>query len=164
MRDGHVIWQRPCDSPAACLQDRVLDARVAYQLTDILSDDRARIPTFGEGSVLNLTRPAAVKTGTTTDFRDNWTVGTTPDLVVGVWVGNADSEPMKGVTGVTGAAPLWRDVMETAHRGLPVRDFVRPDGLVEVEVCALSGELPNPDCPHRVTELFLEGTRAHDHV
>ncbi len=156
--DGHVIWQRPCDSPAACLQDRVLDARVAYQLTDILSDDQARIPTFGEDSVLNLTRPAAVKTGTTTDFRDNWTVGYTPDLVVGVWVGNADSEPMKGVTGVTGAAPLWRDVMEAAHKGLPVHAFVRPDGLVAVEVCALSGELPNPDCPHTVTELFLEGT------
>ncbi|MBN1246554.1 MAG: transglycosylase domain-containing protein, partial [Anaerolineae bacterium] len=101
--DGIELWHRPCDSAQSCLQRQVLDARVAYQITDILSDDLARIPTYGEGSLLNLTRPAAVKTGTTTDFRDNWTVGYTPDLVVGVWVGNADNDMMRGATGVTGA-------------------------------------------------------------
>ncbi|MFN2284134.1 MAG: PBP1A family penicillin-binding protein [Anaerolineae bacterium] len=137
---------------------RVLDARVAYLITDILSDDLARIPTFGEDSVLNLSHPAAVKTGTTTDFRDNWTVGYTPELVVGVWVGNADNETMKEVTGVTGAAPIWHDVMEVALKGRPVQTFTRPDGLVEVEVCALSGELPGPDCPHRIIETFIAGT------
>jgi membrane carboxypeptidase/penicillin-binding protein PbpC len=131
---------------------------VAYLVTDILSDRIARLPTFGEQSALELTRPAAVKTGTTTDLRDNWTVGYTPDLLVGVWVGNADNEPMRHVTGVSGAAPIWRDVMEAALKGQPAHQFSRPDGLVETEVCALSGLLPGPDCPHRVKEMFLEGT------
>ncbi len=136
----------------------MLDERVAYLITDILSDDLARIPSFGDGSVLELSRPAAVKTGTTTDYRDNWTVGYTPDLVVGVWVGNADNEPMHDISGISGAAPIWHDFMEAALKGRPVHEFERPDGLVEVEVCALSGLLPEPDCPHRVTELFLAGT------
>ncbi len=140
------------------LGETVLDERVVYLITDMLSDDTARLPTFGEGSVLKLTRPAAVKTGTTTDFRDNWTVGYTPDLVVGVWTGNADAEPMRDVSGVSGAAPIWHDFMEMAQRGKPELQFIRPDGLEEAEVCALSGELPGPDCPHRVKELFLPGT------
>jgi 1A family penicillin-binding protein len=135
-----------------------LDPRVAYLVTDILSDNTARTPAFGEESVLKLSRPAAVKTGTTTDFRDNWTVGYTPDLVTGIWVGNADNEPMHETSGVSGAAPIWRDFMEAALRGRPEQSFERPDGLVEAEVCSLSGLRAGPDCPHRVTELFLEGT------
>ncbi len=78
---------------------------VAALITDILSDDLARLPAFGEGSVLALDRPAAAKTGTTTDFKDNWTVGYTPDLAVGVWVGNADNTPMEAISGITGAGP-----------------------------------------------------------
>ncbi len=137
---------------------RVLDERVAYLITDILSDNTARIPGFGETSVLALSRPAAVKTGTTTDFRDNWTVGYTPQLVVGVWAGNADNQPMRDISGVSGAAPIWHDFVETALRGQPALSFEPPEGLVEVEVCALSGLLPGPDCPHRITEKFLPGT------
>jgi 1A family penicillin-binding protein len=151
--EGHVLWSQELQ-----LGDAVLDERVAYLISNILSDNTARIPSFGEESVLKLTRPAAVKTGTTTDFRDNWTVGYTPDLVVGVWAGNADSEPMREISGVSGAAPIWHDFMEAALKGTPVHDFRQPDGLVEVEVCALSGQLPGPDCPHRVKELFLAGT------
>jgi len=156
--DGAILWETPGGMGERALASRVLDARVAYLITDILSDDLARVSTFGEGSVLNLGRPAAVKTGTTTDFRDNWTVGYTPSLVVGVWVGNADNETMKEITGITGAAPIWRDVMEAAHKGQAVQAFARPDGLVDVEVCALSGELPGPDCPHRIVETFIAGT------
>ena len=108
-----------------------MDERVAYLVTDILSDNLARASTFGEGSALRLlSRPAAVKTGTTTDWRDNWTVGYTPDLVVGVWTGNADNEPMQHVSGVVGAAPIWHDVMETLLKGRPVREFVEPPGMV----------------------------------
>ena len=151
--EGNVIWM-----PPAGRGERVLDARVAYLITDVLSDDHARLPTFGEGSVLVLSRPAAVKTGTTTDFRDNWTVGYTPELVTGVWVGNADNEAMRRVSGVTGAGPIWHDVMEAALQGRPARDFPRPGGLVDVEVCALSGLRPGPDCPHRVTETVIAGT------
>ncbi len=154
---GRPVWT---DGPG--VGERVLDERVAYLITDILSDDTARIPSFGEGSVLRLTRPAAVKTGTTYDFHDNWTVGYTPDLAAGVWVGNADNEPMFQVSGISGAAPIWHDFMEMALKGQPVRAAERPAGLVEVEVCALSGLLPNPDCPHRVKELFISGTEPQE--
>ncbi|RLC69830.1 MAG: penicillin-binding protein, partial [Chloroflexi bacterium] len=142
--------------------ERVLDERVAYLITDILSDDAARTPAFGEGSVLKLSRPAAVKTGTTTDWRDNWTVGYTPDLVVGVWAGNPDNSPMRDVSGVTGAAPIWHDFMEEVLKGRPVRPFVEPEGMVHVEVCALSGKLPNPYCPHRRREVFIAGTEPKE--
>jgi 1A family penicillin-binding protein len=153
-------------------RQRVMDERVAYLITDILSDNFARAPTFGEGSALRLSRPAAVKTGTTTDWCDNWTVGYTPGLVAGVWAGNADNEPMHHVSGVTGAAPIWHDVMETLLKGQPVREFREPPGMVRVEVCADSGLLPieraggqdwglrQPTrCPHTITELFIEGTQ-----
>ncbi len=155
--DGQILWEaKPRPGP------QVLDERVAYLITHILSDDEARAIGFGRGSVLNLSRPAAVKTGTTTDWRDNWTVGYTPDLAVGVWVGNADHSPMYDVTGITGAAPIWHDFMERAHRGLPPRDFPRPEGIVEVEVCSLSGKLPGPYCPHRRREIFIKGTEPTD--
>ena len=139
-------------------RERVLDPRVAYLIADILSDDTARISGFGEGSLLRLSRPAAVKTGTTTDWRDNWTIGFTPGLVVGVWVGNADNAPMRNVSGISGAAPIWHDFMAEALRGTPVEEFQRPPGIVEVEICPLSGLLPSPSCPHRHRELFITGT------
>jgi len=131
--------------------------QVAFLISDVLSDNTARAPAFGEDSPLRLSRPAAAKTGTTTDWRDNWTVGYTPNLAVGVWVGNADNSPMRDVSGITGAAPIWHDVMETLLRGMPTVDFTPPEGLVRVEICADSGLLPNPDCPHRRLEWFIQG-------
>jgi len=151
--ESRVIRQWAPEPPKS-----VLDPRVAYLITDILSDDSARIAGFGEGSWLQLSRPAAAKTGTTTDWRDNWTIGYTPDLLVGVWTGNADGSAMVNVTGVTGAAPIWHDFMEEVLRGRPVRKFVEPPGMVRVEICAESGLLPGPDCPHRRRELFIAGT------
>lgn len=141
-----------------------IDPRVAWLVTDILADDQARLPAFGEGSVLAIGRPAAAKTGTTTDFRDNWTVGYTPDLAVGVWVGNADNSPMAYISGITGAGPIWHDVMQAAHRGRPARPFARPDGLTRVEVCTTSGRLPTAACQRRAPEWFVAGTapRAFD--
>ncbi len=152
--DGNVIrvWTPRAGAP-------VLSPQVAYLITDILSDPEARMLTFGDSSILRLTRPAAVKTGTTTDWRDNWTIGYTPDLVTGVWVGNPDNTPMVGVSGVTGAAPIWHDFMELALRGRPARPFIRPDGLVEVEICADSGLLPTDLCPRRQREWFIVGTQ-----
>jgi 1A family penicillin-binding protein len=161
--NGNRLWTDPCLLGAQpCNDNMVLDSRVTYLISDILSDDTARIPTFGEGSILNISRPAAVKTGTTTDYRDNWTVGYTPNLVAGVWVGNADNEAMQYVTGTAGAAPLWHDVMEIALSKLPVEDFTRPPGMIEIEVCAVSGKLPAPSCPHRILEVFIAGTEPQD--
>jgi 1A family penicillin-binding protein len=154
---GHVLW-----APRGGQQGRVLDERVAYLITDILSDDWARLSAFGEGSVLQLDRPAAVKTGTTSDWRDNWTVGYTPELVVGVWAGNADNAPMRGVSGISGAAPIWHDFMQAALKGKPVRQFLQPEDLVEVEICALSGLRAGSNCPHRRQELFIAGTEPQE--
>jgi len=158
---GRVLYQHE-PSPGR----RVLPATVAYLITDILADDHARLLGFGEGSLLNLSHPAAAKTGTTTDWRDNWTVGYTPELVVGVWTGNADNSPMIQVSGITGAAPIWHDVMEALDspssgeregvRG--GRGFPEPPGLIRVEVCPASGLLPGPHCPHRRLEVFIAGT------
>ncbi|MBN1886428.1 MAG: PBP1A family penicillin-binding protein [Thermoflexales bacterium] len=139
----------------------VLDERVAFLVSDILSDPQARAPAFGEWNVLRLSVPAAAKTGTTSDWRDNWTLGYTPELVAGVWVGNANNQPMLHVSGITGAGPIWHDFMEAVLKGQPARPFSPPQGLLRVEVCALSGLLPNPAaaCPHTRTEWFIAGTQ-----
>jgi membrane carboxypeptidase/penicillin-binding protein PbpC len=99
-----------------------------------------------------------VKTGTTTDFRDNWTIGYTPELVVGVWVGNANNQPMLDATGLSGAAPIWHQFMRTVSVGQPDIEFEHPSGLVQVEVCALSGLLPTEACAFTDEEWFIQGT------
>lgn len=151
---GHVLYEWNATPPRV----QVLDERVAYIITDILSDDNARIPGFGRNSALNIGRPAAAKTGTTTDYRDNWIVGYTPNLVVGVWVGNADNTPMVNITGVSGAAPIWNGFMRRVLLGQPELTFSEPPGIIRREVCALSGRLATAACPHRRLELFIEGT------
>jgi 1A family penicillin-binding protein len=133
---------------------RVLKADHAYLISHVLADNEARSISFGPNSNLRLSRPAAAKTGTTNDFRDNWTIGYTPDLVTGVWVGNADYTPMQGVSGLSGAGPIWQNFMERAHEGWPVRDFIRPPSIVEIEVCADSGTIPSEVCPERRREVF----------
>ena len=156
--DGRRWTDDVSNSSVSRLPSSVLSPQIAWLITNILSDNNARAPAFGQGSVLRLSRPAAAKTGTTTDYRDNWTVGYTPDLVAGVWVGNADGKSMQQISGVSGAGPIWHDFMEMAHRGKPVRDFAQPEGLTQVTVCELSGRLPSADCPHTRREWFIAGT------
>ncbi len=151
--DGNLLYTQNKTPPV-----QVFDPRVAWLISDILSDDRARSIGFGLNSTLKIDRTAAVKTGTTDNFHDNWTIGYTPDLLVGVWVGNSNYEGMYDVTGVTGAAPIWNDTMRTLLAGKPDRPFVRPDGMKQVEVCNLSGLLPTPICPHTRMEWFINGT------
>ena len=151
--DGNLLYTQEKPPPI-----QVFDPRVAWLVSDILSDDAARQTGFGLGSTLKLERTAAVKTGTTTNFHDNWTIGYTPDLVVGVWVGNSGYEAMHNVTGLTGAAPIWHEVMRGLLAGHPDRHFTRPDGLIQVEVCGLSGLLPSPACPNTRLEWFIPGT------
>ena len=104
--DGKLLYKQAGNPPL-----QIFDPRVAWLISDILSDDSARSLGFGPNSTLKLDRTAAVKTGTTTNFHDNWTIGYTPDLLVGVWVGNSGYEAMHNVTGLTGAAPIWNEVM-----------------------------------------------------
>jgi membrane peptidoglycan carboxypeptidase len=128
---------------------RVLSKQIAYMMTDVLSDNSSRTYEFGPCSALYLysnttqqcyegnpgtIRPAAVKTGTSNDFRDNWTVGYTTDYVVGVWAGNNDNSAMVNITGVDGAAPIWKDTLMLAERGRPIKGFTNPGGLVKETV------------------------------
>lgn len=144
--------------PTYRLLPPVLDPRTAYLITDILSDNDARAAAFGLNSPLHLTRKAAVKTGTTTDWRDNWTIGYTPDLLTGVWVGNADNTPIYGASGIDGAAPIWHDFMIQAHKTLPEHWFQPPPGLLWQDVCTPSGLLATDTCPRTTRELFIAGT------
>lgn len=156
-KDGQIIYQYR--QPET---QRIVDRRYVYLLQDILSDYDARRAAFGRFSkYLELPdRRIAAKTGSTNGWKDAWTLGFAPQLAVGVWVGNADNTPMDQVPGSRGAAPIFRAIMEYAltKRGEPVQEFERPPGIVEQEVCLESGLLPTDDCPHRVTEIFVEGT------
>ncbi|MFN8440762.1 MAG: transglycosylase domain-containing protein [Caldilineaceae bacterium] len=120
---------------------QAISPQSAFLISDILSDNTARTPAFGSNSPLHLSRPAAAKTGTTTDFKDNWTIGFTRFLVAGVWAGNNDGQPMRNTSGVTGAAPIWNAFMESvladaealATLGVPGDDaawnFAAPEGV-----------------------------------
>ncbi|MFH0851322.1 MAG: hypothetical protein V1876_01070, partial [Candidatus Peregrinibacteria bacterium] len=131
-------------------------------ITDILSDPTARLAEFGESGPLNFDFPVAAKTGTTRNSRDNWTVGFIPDRIVGVWVGNADNSPMKDTSGVTGAGPIFHDVMLAATRNLPPEPFAQPPSFKKLSVCALSGKLPTEFCPHTIDEWFIAGTEPKE--
>ncbi|MBK9259634.1 MAG: penicillin-binding protein 1C [Polyangiaceae bacterium] len=136
---------------------RVFDERTVFVLTDILSDRHARLSSFGEDNVLEFDFPVAAKTGTSKGFRDNVTVGFSSRITVAVWVGNFDGSPMSGVSGISGAGPLFHDVMLAASRVFPGESFKRPEGLVDVQVCPLSGGRPTTDCPHQRTEVVPRG-------
>lgn len=139
-------------------KEQVLDERVAWVISDILSDNEARALSFGLQSVLQVGRVTAVKTGTTNDFHDNWTMGYTPDLAVGVWVGNANNDPMIDVTGISGAGPIFHYFLRGVLTGVPDNPFPQPAGLVQQEICLPSGLLPTADCPYTRQEWFLAGT------
>ncbi len=151
-REGRILYEY--QPPQG---EQVIRAEHAFLISSILSDNEARAPMFGRNSVLNLPFPAAAKTGTSNDFRDNWTLGYTPDLAVGVWVGNADYTPMQGVSGISGAGPIWAQFMQSAvpyiTGGRP-RGFVPPPGIVERIICALSGTEPSQWCREQRTEFF----------
>jgi len=153
-RDGTILYEyREPESR------EVLSPQLAYLMTSMLSDQQARWAEFGTPNSLEMSndRPSAAKTGTTNNYKDAWTMGYTPQLVTGVWVGNTDNEDMKYVSGVSGAAPIWRAVMEYGLQDENIVPFNRPDGLIEMAVCSLSGKLPNGLCP-TVNELFIPGT------
>jgi membrane carboxypeptidase/penicillin-binding protein PbpC len=141
---GNVVYQY--QPPAG---EQVIRAEHAFLISSILSDNEARSMMFGRNSLLNLPFQVAAKTGTTNDFRDNWTLGYTPDLVTGVWVGNADYTPMVNTTGLTGAAPIWSAFMTFAvpyvTNNAPT-PFSIPPGIVEKVICVTSGTEPSDAC------------------
>lgn len=158
---GDTIYRNHCVLDGYnCPQRRTLDPRIAYQITQILSDNQARTPAFGPQSVLYIPgQEVAVKTGTTNSLRDNWTFGYTSDYVVSVWVGNNDNSPMSYVaSGITGASPIWNKVTRLLLDPLSPHQFVRPEGMVAREICLQTGTLACAGCPTIIEELFIPGT------
>lgn len=151
---GNVLFEKKETS-----RQRVLSSEVAYIISHMLLDNNARLLTFGVNSYLNITsRQVAVKTGTTDDKRDNWTIGWTPRVIVATWVGNNDNSPMGNVaSGVTGAAPIWRRIILEALKVESSEDFVKPDNVTAVTIDALGGGLPVDGQPTR-SEYFIKGT------
>ena len=138
--------------------------QIAYLLTDILSDNVARQYMFGPGSVMELPdgRPAAVKTGTSNDWRDSWALGYTRDVTIGVWVGNSDGAPMQEVAGVNGAGTIWRDLMDNYHAGRPILPFPEPPGITDVAICTDTGALASDACANQLKEHFVAGTEPQN--
>jgi penicillin-binding protein 1C len=137
----------PSEDPPA--PRRVFSPEAVFLVTDILSDRAARHATFGLESVLSTRFPAAVKTGTSKDMRDNWCIGYSPSFTVGVWVGNFSGEPMWDVSGLSGAAPLWLDVMNWLHRDGAQPPPGPPGGVLQAEAETTAG---------RRLEWFIRGT------
>lgn len=138
----------------------VLEAGSCALINDILSDSAARLEAFGYSNALHLPFTCAVKTGTSKGFRDNWCLGFGKKYVVGVWVGNFDGRPMRHVSGVSGAAPLWRDIMLYLESRLPPAASgeswpFNKQGLCTLAICPQSGQRPGPYCAGRIAELFL---------
>ncbi len=152
--------------------NNVIDPRIAFIISDILSDNRARTPAMGANSALNLPFPAAAKTGTTNDYRDNWTIGYTPGLAVGVWSGNTDGSTMRDSSGLFGAAPIWRQVMVGVygHERLfesvkiddepPPVEFPMPAGVERREVCLPRGT-GGTSCSVSREDWFIIGGALH---
>ena len=154
-RNGKVLYKHDDPSPV-----KVLDSGVAFLISHILLDNNARQEAFGSRSWLVVPgRTVSVKTGTTDQKRDNWTVGYTPSYVVGVWVGNNDNTPLdpRIASGITGASPIWNKVMTRVLKGTKAEEFQKPDNVVDKQIDAFSGGLPIDGQSTRV-EYFIKGT------
>jgi penicillin-binding protein 1C len=161
-RKGKVLEEfHPFTSPI--FGAKAIPSEVAYIISDILADNGARLIDFGPNSELVVkNHVVSAKTGTTNDFRDNWTFGYTPSFVVGVWVGNNDNSPMSNLaSGITGAAPIWHTIMSHLMQNTPSESLQRPPNIFQKVVCSTSGLIPPPDgtpnrCPTRF-EYFIAG-------
>jgi len=158
-------WRRPTflaggPEGGSDVSTRLVSPRTAFWISDILADADARAYTFGRGSSLELPFAVSVKTGTSQAYHDNWTIGFTRQVTVGVWVGNFDRRPLRNSSGVTGAAPIFQAVMLAAQKraGGSEAAIAPPDSELEPrEVCSLSGEAANPWCPARRREWMPAG-------
>jgi len=162
-KTGKVLEEyNPPSSPI--FGKKVLPEGVAYIISDILADNGARLLEFGDNSQLKIQgQTVSVKTGTTNDYRDNWTIGYTPSFLVAAWVGNSDNTQMSGlVSGITGAAPIWNDIMSHLLKGKTPEGISRPTSVIQKQVCSDTGFFPSiapggTTCPTRF-EYFIKGT------
>lgn len=163
--DGAVLYPTTSDHRVQVQEQLVVDPRNAYQITSILSDPNAFCITYGCGA-LSIGRQWAVKTGTSEPFENSraigetWTYGYTPDLVAGVWAGNADNSPVYNITSTSISYRAVRDFMIEALADTPVSEFQRPPGLVEIDTCIPSGLKAGPGCGRSVKNLIPDGSPA----
>ena len=150
MKDGRI-------EEFSAKKERIFPPEVSYIITDILKDNQARSPSFGDSSPLEFPFNVGVKTGTSSMHRDNWTIGFTTRNTVGVWAGNNDGSPMLGTGGVDGAAPLFRDIILTLAEGRIPPAFKVPDGIVKIKICEGDGQPYYKSCPTSRYELFYRG-------
>ncbi|MFY9988811.1 MAG: penicillin-binding protein 1C [Chthoniobacterales bacterium] len=153
-------------SEARSTATRIFDERAAYLLADMLSDNHARAGTFGLNSYLSFDFPVACKTGTSSNYRDNWTFGFTPEFTVGVWVGNPDNSPMRGITGVTGAAPIFHEIMVKLRDRYGTSWYYEPSGIAHCFIDPLTGGRVSSDQPRAVQEIYAfppEAGRPEDY-
>lgn len=165
-RNGNILEEyNPPASPI--FGKKVLPEGVAFIISDILADNNARLTSFGANSKLRIpNQTVSVKTGTTDDLRDNWTIGYTPSFLAAVWVGNNDNSPMSRLaSGITGAAPIWNNIMTHVLKDKPQESLQRPASVIQKRVCNLSGLLPPSDATSNVAdgceirfEYFIIGT------
>lgn len=130
-----------------------------YLVNHVLRDNNNRTLSFGEANRLDLGEHVAVKTGTTKDYHDNWALGYTPRIAVGVWVGNNDNSPMEGVSGITGAIPIWSDFMrlrKNMTQTIQESEWKKPEGMITLPICSLSGMKATELCPSQTMGLFME--------
>jgi len=137
---------------------QVFSPQAAYIVNDILADPLARSRIFGGSQAMNPLYRLALKTGTSTHYRDCWCVVYSPEYTLAVWVGNFNGRPTAMLSGSTAAAPVVTDLAREVFAGTPPTTFSRPEGIVSQTVCAFSGLVPGPGCTHRRGELFLAGT------
>lgn len=165
-REGKILDEyKPPTS--AIFGKKILPEGVSFIISDILADNNARLAEFGPNSSLKIANQVvSAKTGTTNDFRDNWTFGYTPDYVVASWVGNNDNTPMNNLaSGITGAAPIWHGIMAYLLKDSAPHPISRPPAIIQKKVCSVSGLIPPPDgTPNRCEtrfEYFIKGTEPN---
>ncbi|MEZ0300325.1 MAG: penicillin-binding protein 1C, partial [Candidatus Methylacidiphilales bacterium] len=150
-------WYAQDELPDTSAGTPVHDPLCTWQIADMLTDNDARALTFGRDSYLRLPFPVAVKTGTSTDWRDNWAVGYTPEFTVGIWIGNFSNLPMRDVSGVTGAAPLFREIFLHLHKRYGTSWYERPAEMVQLPIHPILGKVVPPEHPQAVMEYFRPG-------
>lgn len=170
---GKVLDEyKPLQSPS--FGKKVLDSAVTFIISNILADNGARLLEFGPSSSLVIPgKTVSVKTGTTDDKRDNWTIGYTPSYLVATWVGNNDNTPMNPAlaSGITGAAPIWNDIMRHILKATKNEVPLKPDTVIGATVCSDSGEVvstqegqPTPNCPTRFEYLIKGFLSPHSKI
>lgn len=157
-QDGNVLYEHH-----SVEGQRIIDEGETFIINDILSDNNARLLAFGANSLLNTGKPIAVKTGTTNNMKDNWTIGWSQDVIVGTWVGNNDNTAMSYVaSGITGASPIWRRIIFAAlNLGYQAPEWKMPDNVEKVELDALSGFRSHDSFPTK-WDYVIKGTLSNE--